>query len=69
MSKECQSNIKSTDYQDWFQTAKQKLVTFLDLVVSDLELRLKEGFKKRIVESSTKVGGWGQQWTDFPFFL
>ena len=22
--------------------------------------------KKKIVEFSTKVGGWGQQWTDFP---
>ena len=29
--------------------------------------------EKKIVEFSTKVGGWGQQWTDFPltffFFL
>ena len=32
---------------------------------------VREGFKKKIVEFSTKVGGWGQQWTDFPliFFL
>ena len=28
---------------------------------------LREGIKKKkIVEFSTKVGGWGQQWTDFP---
>ena len=29
--------------------------------------------EKKLVEFSTKVGGWGQQWTDFPliflFFL
>ena len=25
--------------------------------------------EKKIVEFSTKVGGWGQQWTDFPFFF
>ena len=32
---------------------------------------LREGFKnkKKIVEFSTKVGGWGQQWTDFPLFF
>ena len=25
--------------------------------------------KKKIVEFSSKVGGWGQQWTDFPLFF
>ena len=31
---------------------------------------LREGRKKiKMVEFSTKVGGWGQQWTDFPLFL
>ena len=26
---------------------------------------IREGIKK----NSTKVGGWGHQWTDFPFFF
>ena len=25
--------------------------------------------QKKIVEFSSKVGGWGQQWTDFPLFI
>ena len=25
--------------------------------------------KKKIVEFFIKVGGWGQQWTDFPLFF
>ena len=25
--------------------------------------------EKKLVEFSTKVGGWGQQWTDFPLFF
>ena len=25
--------------------------------------------QKKIVEFSSKVGGWGQQWTDFPLFF
>ena len=33
--------------------------------------RLREGFRKekKMVEFSTKVGGLGQQWTDFPLFI
>ena len=34
-----------------------------------LALLLREGCKKRRVEFSTKVGGWGQQWTDSPLIL
>ena len=33
---------------------------------------LREGIKKKrkkLVEFSTKVGGWGQQWADFPLIF
>ena len=34
------------------------------LTLSNMGCR--EGCKKKLVEFSTKVGGWGRQWTDFP---
>ena len=38
---------------------------------SKRSLSLREGIKKKkkLVEFSTKVGGWGQQWTDFPLIF
>ena len=32
-------------------------------------ISLGKGSKKILVEFSIKVGGWGQQWTDFPLFI
>ena len=35
----------------------------------ETNIALREGCKKKIVEFSTMVGGWGQQWTDFQLFF
>ena len=44
---------------------KQNLKYFYKIV----KMAVREGVKKKIVEFSTKMGGWGQQWTDFPLFF